>query len=67
MNTFKTLYLSEKINSKDLFSIENAIGRETSLVLSDMPAINIYTNDKNVIDDAIYWLGLAGVEVLEVA
>lgn len=64
---FKTLYLSNDLSDNEILSIEKNIGFEIATLNSEVPAINIYTHDKNIIDDTIYWLNVAGVEVLEVA
>jgi len=63
----KTLYLSTELDEADFFNVERAVGHPMSQVLSDTPAINIHTWDNQIVEDAVYWLGVAGVEVIEIA
>lgn len=63
----KTIYLSELPSFEMIGILEQTIGRDISIVSCEGPAINVYTNDTKIIDDARYWLNVGGIKVLDVA
>lgn len=63
----KTLYLDKMPEDADLLTLEKAIGREVSEVAYKTPAINIETDDMEIIEDARYWLQAMGCKIEEVA
>ncbi len=51
-----TLYLDQLPDEGDLYNVESAVGREMAEVACINPAVNLYSDDLAIVEDARYWL-----------
>jgi hypothetical protein len=64
----KTIYISKMPSPINLITLSETLDLNITRSYRDkVPALTLYTKDQEKVDEAAYWLGIIGINVLKVA